>query len=222
MPNSFSDYAKNTKIILDIIKILLESLSLTVIAILFGFLLFNPKSLRSWCERGGFAECNVFGQKLTPEQKDKIQTQESVGGEVRASIQEVLKEKEGLSEAQVDILRNAETKLSSSLSQLTPLVDKVASEGDWAIVFGGDVSYQSARDEISKANNIGYDQAQIYFREGSYRSVIPFGSRETAKSALSEVRELSFNKDAYLVNLTNWCSDPVLNRDQTQKYYECK
>ena len=107
------------------------------------------------------------------------------------------------------------------MTQLTPLVDEVASTGNWGIVFGGDVNYSSARDEIERANRIGYNQARIYFREGSYRSVVPFGSRESARDALSEVRELSFNKDAYLVNLANWCPNPVIQEDQAEQYFTC-
>jgi hypothetical protein len=81
-------------------------------------------------------------------------------------------------------------------------------ESAFAVVFGGDASEAAAAAEIARAKAKGLP-AEIYLRQKSYRSVVPFAERAAAQAALATIRALSATaRDAYVVNLASWCPEP--------------
>jgi hypothetical protein len=81
-------------------------------------------------------------------------------------------------------------------------------ESAFAVVFGGDASEAAANAEIARAKAKGLP-AEIFLRQRSFRSVVPFSDRADAQAALPEIRALSPTaRDAYVVNLASWCPEP--------------
>jgi hypothetical protein len=113
---------------------------------------------------------------------------------------------------------------ATALIQNTPLPSapapaaarEAASAGPWAVVFGGDTTLDAARHEVKvTAGKMGLENAAIYRRGGSYRSIATFGDRSAAEEALGKAR--SVRADAYLVDLNKWC--PVIV--DREGYREC-
>ncbi len=86
----------------------------------------------------------------------------------------------------------------------------------WAVVFGGDSTLDAARYEIeTAARKLGITNAAIYYRQGSYRSVVITSDRSQANQFLAKLKQSK--GDAYIVNMSTWCP-------QTKEgagYYEC-
>jgi hypothetical protein len=81
-------------------------------------------------------------------------------------------------------------------------------ESAFVVVFGGDASEQAALTEVTRARDKGLP-AEIFLRQRSFRSVVPFADRAAAAAALPAIRELSATaRDAYIVNLASWCPEP--------------
>jgi hypothetical protein len=91
-----------------------------------------------------------------------------------------------------------------------------------AIVIGGDSSHKDAIGEVKRAANNGYSNAQIYLRQSVWRTVIPFVSAEAAEAALPTVRNFSFKRDAFKIDLNVWCSSQIQSRDNIGPFTECK
>ena len=92
----------------------------------------------------------------------------------------------------------------------------------WGIVFGGDKTHNAALHEINRAKKSGYDKAQVYSRKNRFRSVVAFADKASAQSGLPGLRNISTNKDAYIVDLNKWCQSPVLRQDALGIFFECK
>src|SRR5262249_41033981 len=89
-----------------------------------------------------------------------------------------------------------------------PLVERAqAAIGDtthWGIVYGGDTTLAGAKYETETiATELGLTGALIYFRQGSFRSVVPVTSRAEAEVMLVKAKER--RADAYIVNMSIWC-----------------
>jgi hypothetical protein len=112
-------------------------------------------------------------------------------------------------------------KLEQSVGDVSTVLE--TNPSSWAIIFGGDPTHEAALDEVQRAKEGGYSpqQVQVFYRENSFRTVIIFKSREDASSALSKARQLSFNKDAYLVNLDSWCPSREPTQDRWGEYFVC-
>jgi hypothetical protein len=82
-------------------------------------------------------------------------------------------------------------------------------ESAFAVVFGGDASEAAAAPEIARAKAKGLP-AEIFLRQRSFRSVVPFADRAAAQAALPTIRALSpAAREAYVVNLASWCPEPT-------------
>lgn len=74
----------------------------------------------------------------------------------------------------------------------------------WAVVFGGDATLPEARHETETvARKLGINNAGIYYRQGSYRSVVVAVDRGQANQLLNVLKRVK--GDAYLVNMSTWC-----------------
>lgn len=110
--------------------------------------------------------------------------------------------------------------LSSSVSANSTLVQQAQSQTaqvtTWGVVYGGDRTLTDARYEVGPvASKLGFSNAAIYLRQGSYRSVATSTDRVIASQMLKKAQER--RPDAYLADMSSWCTDPA----QKDGYLEC-
>lgn len=126
-----------------------------------------------------------------------------------------------------DALRRAtdfRSQADKALSQNAAIISsakEISAKGDqrWIVIFGSDVSQEAAVYEVKRAMTQGFDDAFVCLKRGRYRSVIEFGSLETANAALQQIRALSDTAtEAYVVNLGVWC--PKLEK-RGERLVEC-
>ena len=81
----------------------------------------------------------------------------------------------------------------------------------WGVIFGGDSQLEDAEYETKEiAPKLGIPNAGIFLRQGSFRSVSLVDSQELAKEVLLKAK--SRREDAYIVDMTNWCSAPIVKK----------
>jgi hypothetical protein len=80
----------------------------------------------------------------------------------------------------------------------------------FGIVFGADATPQAAMDEVRKVAKQATSGNPIilYKRQGSWRSVLYFGTQEASKAQLPNIK--SVKPQSYLVNISTWCPTPIL------------
>ena len=97
-----------------------------------------------------------------------------------------------------------------------PSVTERPRPGRWGVIYGADSDLDAARYEVERAVPlVGIDNAAIYFRAGSYRSVAVYEGRSEADEALLKARKR--RADAYIVNMANWCPTSVAH----EGYFNC-
>ncbi|MDD5753752.1 MAG: hypothetical protein PHN45_03265 [Methylococcales bacterium] len=239
------------KIISENIKLWLENLKLLGIIVIISFLVFDPPILKKWCSDGGFSECNFFGNKLTNEQEKDFQKSAQDTGEmifdskvqlsnlqknisdledtlkkISPSLDDrtgmILKDQIAKAEQTTSVLTSTINEHAKNVEILNTVVDQFKLIGSWAIVFGGDPRHKDALTEIKKAKEAGFLEAKVLFRQKSFRSVIFFPSRSSAQSALEKIVSLSYQKDAYIVNLDIWCPNKLKSSDADGDFIECE
>lgn len=78
------------------------------------------------------------------------------------------------------------------------------------VVFGGDTTAASGRDELRRAARAGFAPTRLYLRGGSFRSAVEFTTREAAAAALPGIRALSPTaREAAVREFTVFCPNPV-------------
>jgi hypothetical protein len=107
--------------------------------------------------------------------------------------------------------RQLSTTIASTLTVNANVIDKAeltvaAQSSSWGIIFGGDSTQQAAEDEIKKARKLNVASLAIYAKQGAYRSVALYGSRDAANQAVPSLKVI--NPGAYVVELTRWCRNP--------------
>jgi hypothetical protein len=132
-----------------------------------------------------------------------------VSAELTHTVQVALAQAPTALQAAADASANASGALTSATKAVQALPASPSLGSSFAVIFGGDPSADSASAEISKAKQAGFQNAQIYLRQSSYRSAVPFQDKPSAEAALPTIRKLSHTAaDAYIVNLANWCPQP--------------
>ena len=136
------------------------------------------------------------------------------------------------------------------VSSLTFHITSVASQTlpKWGLVYGSDSEFGDARREILRFNNPDQSKippqfrsynakAALFFRQGTYRSVLLFYTEQEAEQALpmiertlTDIDKRSLNapptwqRGSFVVNLNAWCpkwdSQPTKKQGITQ--YSCK
>ena len=112
----------------------------------------------------------------------------------------------------------AETK--SALINRVPLpntnIEPQQSTGPYGVVFGGDRTLAEAQYEIkTTAKKAGVNNAQIYLRSGSYRSVAVFATQSEASDVLGKL--IVIRDTTYTVDMAKWCANSI----ERLGYYEC-
>lgn len=80
-------------------------------------------------------------------------------------------------------------------------------EASWLLVIGADATPESAQDEVKTAQAAGYAQARTVWRDGWYRSVIPFASEQEAQIAQANLKENAVfgDRGIYIKPRLDWC-----------------
>lgn len=107
---------------------------------------------------------------------------------------------------------SAQASVEAAIAANAPLVQKIqAAAGTsttWGVVYGGDRDIAAARYEVQTiARKLDLGGAAIYYRQGSYRSVATATDRVQAEQLLDRAKQR--RQDAYIVNLSTWCKNPV-------------
>lgn len=204
-------------------------------------LILNPGLVKSWVEKAGvrkFGDVEFSAadaqkvEKVRQDLNDNRQVIAKLGDELAAAqtalrtdgeAGEATRESLNKTREAIDYARRNEERISRSLRELQPLANKLeevagAPTGDWAIIFGGDVSLAAARDEVERLRRADLPDArvQVYLRANAYRTLARFPSREAAEAALESVKRL--RSSAYLVNLGTWCAKAV----EKSGYWSCE
>jgi len=97
-----------------------------------------------------------------------------------------------------------QTTIVANADLVQKLEPATAAAAIWAVVFSGDSSLEAARFETGTvAPRLGINTAQIYYRQGSYRSLVTAADRAQASQLLNTLK--TKRADAYIVNLDSWC-----------------
>jgi hypothetical protein len=101
----------------------------------------------------------------------------------------------------------------------TPAAAAAAAPGSdvtWGLVFGGDTTLAAATFETTvTAKKMGLQDAAVFRRSGSFRSVKVLANRAEAEDALGRAKAV--RESSYLVNMVKWCPTSSLQNG----YYEC-
>lgn len=205
---------------------LLRDLSLIVV---FLMLLIFPEGFNSILTNAGFEEGSVLNFKwknsalksnaelqetstqlaMYKLQTDSLkllitQIQQKVTDPV---VKQELKAIEKKSEELTIATSKTQASVRKTISLNAPLIKKaqlsITDNTQWGVVYGGDTTLDNARFEVKKMAKIGIANSHIYFRNGSYRSVVIASSREEAGDILSKIKPKK--QDAYIILMRNWC-----------------
>lgn len=119
---------------------------------------------------------------------------------------------------QGDFLNNA---FASTYSKVLDSLTSLPAVG-FGIVFGADISPQSAMDEVKKAKTppLSADPVFLYRRQGYWRSVAFFGTQSAANKQLPDFKGTW--PGAYTVDISAWCPVPKLISAATADMVEQK
>ncbi len=105
-----------------------------------------------------------------------------------------------------------------STRQAVQSLPRSAANAGFAVVFGGDASLAEARDQVQAVKRAGLPDGSIYLRQRMYRSALTYPTQAAATDALPHIRIVNrYARDAYVVNLSNWCPAPT----QRGGYLDC-
>ncbi len=97
---------------------------------------------------------------------------------------------------------------------------------NWGVVFGSDSSFREAKDEIQQAHYYErYQSAKVFLRQGRYRSVVLFDTRDEARTQLRNINRIltSERNDAYIRDMNRWCINRIFDRMENNiELYECR
>ncbi len=214
-----------------------------ILLVLFLLLLVWPESFNSLLTRAGFEEGSVVGFKwkkqldatnndlsgakqviedLTSrlnaanEAMKKAYTETSDAA-LKKELEALLdKNKEASQAASATGASIANTLQSNALLVTLAQQSLYSGSTSWGIVFGGDSTLDAAQYEISRAKKAGFANTTLFLRQGYYRSVVLFESREAAVARLGDIQKL--RAGAYIVNMEKWC--PV-KPNMNEAYQTC-
>ena len=229
-------------------KTWLEVVLMVAGMVLFVVLAKQPYRIVDWCKSAGFTKCTVLGaeyasaldaEQLAGELKVQVAAitakseafekalEKAIQSNQVSGLPEVKRELQAQAQAVSTAVGQIEAQAERNLRVISSVVDQVATDGNWAVVFGGFPEFAPANAELLKAKQAGIKDARVvlknYDGKISYRSVALFTNRDAARQAVNTVNAFSSRKDAYLVEFDNWCKG---KRDVVHEMYgeisECK
>lgn len=102
--------------------------------------------------------------------------------------------------------RAVDAATAKALQRTAPVVEQArvtAGDSLWAVVLAGDQQPAAAQYEVERARRRGLKGAQLFLRQGWYRTVVPVADRAAAAPVLDIARRREAS--AYLVDLRAWC-----------------
>ena len=208
-----------------------------LIALLVVIIIVRPTVLKSWLTALGVSKATIFGLELTPgsekelagtidglkQQRDAaIFERNSMARKAEEALRELERLKGGdpavrqeLSRIQATIAVPASSSGSGKSSWVDSARQAIDSGGQWAVIYGGDISLADARGEMGWAARNGLNGAAIFNKQNSFRSVVLAESPEAADGLLATVRKR--RADAYVVNMQTWCP----KSEQRDGYRQC-
>jgi hypothetical protein len=222
----------------DVVALLRDTFLLALVVLLLAF----PTTLNGLLVSAGFEEGSIVGFKW----KAKLVDSDQALKEAQANITDLTTQNEKLSKALADAqartndpteklqladleeenkkLKQASAKVEANvqvtIASNAALVEKAqtatAANVQWGVVYGGDTNLDAAKYEVgAAAQKYGLTNASIFFRQGSFRSVATASDRAEAEQLLFKAK--SRRSDAYIVNMSKWCSRTA----QKAEYTEC-
>jgi hypothetical protein len=135
-----------------------------------------------------------------------------------AGTTEALKEaKDTLNKTKKQLEGKGDQHAVVELNKALTTIDTIGS-GRWVVISGdsGDNALARAQRHVQEAQKLGYPNVAIYLRQNSYRTVIEFKTEAEAKASLADIHA-RLSPDAYLRDLTKWCSHPT----EQNGYFQC-
>lgn len=135
---------------------------------------------------------------------------------VKEKLVKLQEENSKLMAASEKMQANVQATITSSATLIEKAQLSLGTASQWGVVYGGDTSIPGAQHETGIiAQNLGFTNVSIYFRQGSYRSVVLASNRVEAEQLLYKARNR--RSDAYIVDMAKWCPQPT----QKAGYREC-
>ena len=91
-------------------------------------------------------------------------------------------------------------------------------DSDWFVVFGADDTSKAAEVEIGRVESLHANSLMVE-RDGWFRSVVPFDTRELASANVDEISELA-GRTAYIRSVSTWCPGAIF-RDGSDQVVKC-
>jgi hypothetical protein len=188
----------------------------------------QPARVRSWVRDAGIKK--LLDVEFSEADAKKIEaTQQDLKDSrlVIANLGEKLEEAQRHAPAELardlemaaQVAQSTSQQLGDALEKVSPLAKKAAvvtgpATGEWAVIFGGDATLDGARWEVERAaEKLEPDRERlaIFLRDGSYRSVARYDTKEEATDALERFKKL--RASAYVIPLGQWCGKRTRDGD---------
>jgi hypothetical protein len=104
-----------------------------------------------------------------------------------------------------------------------------ASTPKWGVVFGADGDIELAQYEIDHAINenkkyppLFNKEPIVFYRDGWYRSVIIFDTKDQAQKAEASIKK-RLRPQSYFIDIKDWCPKiiPTPQKSKGYSYYQC-
>lgn len=208
------------------------------------YLLCNPPAIANYLEKSGLDEVAFLG--VTAKRKvvaatNSIQESQATIGLLKQQLDSALNvvnigttkcsdtmfqrlAKHVLSERSRTIATANSTQEQNNnvLISAAPIVRReqaaISSASKWGVVYGADISLSDANYEVMRAAKMpDLPKAEVFLRQGIYRSVIVLDNRDDADAVLENMKTKLRERSPYIVVMDKWCPD-VRQKDG---YQEC-
>ena len=217
---NFAENAKNT------LGVAREFMLVIVLVLLILF----PKVVNSRLITAGFTKADIAGLHWESVQKASEQAGEA-SQQIQAAnekVDSVQKDLDALAARSTDPEVKTEVKrLKNELDQSTQTTkaanadlqtslaiqelalqnvrpQTAADTGAWGAVISSDKNLQEAKFEVTRTQQLGYQNTRLYGRDNWFRTVIVFAGVSEAQAALPVLRS-KIRDTIYLVDMSKWC-----------------
>lgn len=222
----------------DFIAMLRDGMLLLIAILLIGW----PQTINSILVEAGFEEGSFAGvkwkAKLTQSDTILLKAQATIADlkeqnenlnnallalksqvhspEIKADIAKLNQLNARLVESSDKVQSDVKTTTSANASLIQKVQASTGTAATWGVVYGGDRTLDAAKYEVQTiASKLGLQNAAIYYRNNSFRSVATTTDRLQAEQLLKKAKER--RKDSYIVNMSTWCPSTT----EKNGYFEC-